>query len=102
MRVETFLQSTFFLNTAALHCQLVAMVLALRGLNIDRAFMTVGPGGVGQSLNSALIANVFGEMHAFVDMNIFFTDDELRKQADVMQGRVVPLAVFKVMQPLWN
>ena len=53
-----------------------------------RAFMTLGPGGVGQSLNTALIANVFGDMHGFVDMNVFYTEDELRKQADTFTGKV--------------
>ena len=53
-----------------------------------RAFVTLGPGGVGQSLNTALIANVFGDTHGFVDMNVFYTEDELRKQADTFTGKV--------------
>ena len=53
-----------------------------------RASMTSGPGGVGQSLNTALIANVFGDMHGFIDMNVFYTEHELRKQADTFTGKV--------------
>ena len=55
---------------------------------VVRAIMTLGPGGVGQSLDAALIANVFGDMHGFIDMNVFYTEDELRKQADTFTGKV--------------
>ena len=64
------------------------MCLTLRLSNIVRAFMTLGPGGVGQSLNTAHIATVFGDMHGFIDMNVFYTEDELRKQADTFTGKV--------------
>ena len=47
---------------------------------------TIGPGSVGQSLVSLLFADVFGDIHGFLDMNVFFTDDELRKQAGTMNG----------------
>ena len=57
-------------------------ILALCGHNIDRAFLTMGPGG------SALFANVFGG-HAFVGMNVYYQEDELRKQADVFTGKVL-------------
>ena len=49
-----------------------------------RVFITVGPGG----LNTCLIANLFGGSHGFMDMNVFYTDDELRKQADTFTGKV--------------
>ena len=54
-RVLKFLHTTFFDNVAALEC--------LRGVSIVRAFITVGPGGVGQSLNTCLIENLFGGSH---------------------------------------
>ena len=54
-----------------------------------RAFIAVGPGGVGQSLNTCLIANLFGGSHGFMDMNVFYTEDELRKKADTFTGKVV-------------
>ena len=50
--------------------------------------MTFGPGGVGHSLNTALIAIVFGDMHGFIDMNVFCTEDELGKQAYAFTGKV--------------
>ena len=43
---------------------------------------------VGQSLNTCLIANLFGGSHGFMDMNVFSTKDELRKQADTFTGKV--------------
>ena len=68
-RVMEFLRTTFFDNAPALECQLAATRSTLRGSNIVRAFMTLGPGSVGQRVNTALIANVFGDMHGF--MNVF-------------------------------
>ena len=54
-----------------------------------RAFTTVDrPGGVGQSPKTCLTANLFGHMHDFMDMNVFYTEDELRKQADTFTGKV--------------
>ena len=79
-RVLEFLRTTFFDNAAALECQ---------RLTQDRAgLLRVGPGGVGQSLNACLIANLFGGMHDFMDMNVFYSEDELRKQADTFTGKV--------------
>ena len=88
-RLSSFLKTTFFDNGAALQCHFAAFALALRGYNVDRAFWTLGGGGVGQSLLSHLVANVFGDNHAFIDMNIYFTDDEMRKQGDLLAGRAV-------------
>lgn len=61
-----------------------AMVIAMRGGNVDRAFWSTGPGGVGQSLASHLIAAAFGKYHAWVDMNIYFDNTEMRKQAETL------------------
>ena len=60
-----------FDNAAAWECPLAAICSTLRGVNIVRAFITVGPGGVGQSLNTCLIANLFGGSHGFMDVNVF-------------------------------
>ena len=38
---------------------------------------------------SHLLDNFFGENHRFIDMNIYFSDDELRKQAESMVSRLV-------------
>ena len=70
-RVLDFFRTTFFNNAAALECQLAAICLCEA-----RAFITVGPGGVGQSLTSCLIANLFGGSHGFMDTNVFCSLDE--------------------------
>ena len=88
-RVLESLRTTFFDNAAAVECQLAGKWLTLRGVSIVRAFVTVGLGGVGQSLDTCLIANLFGASHGFKDMNVFFTEDELRMQAATFTGKVV-------------
>ena len=67
--VREFLRTTFFDNAAALECQLAAVCLTLRGVSIVRAFITVGPGGVG--VNTCLIANLFAGTRGFKDMRVF-------------------------------
>ena len=88
-RLTRFLTTTFFDNGPALQCHFAAFALVLRGHNIDRAFWTLGGGGVGQSLLSHLIATVFGDNHSFIDMNLYFTDDEMRKQGELLAGKAV-------------
>ena len=58
-----------------------AQALAKRLENIDRCFIGVSPGGVGQSLYSAHLEAVYQHNHAFFDPNVWYHDDELRKQA---------------------
>ncbi len=88
-RVGSFYAQTFWGNTLAFECQLCALALALRGCNVDRAFWGIGPGGVGQSLFTTHLAAVVGRLHAFLDTNIYYSDDELRKQADNLVGRLI-------------
>ena len=82
---QSYRRTTLFDDALAWGCQLTATCLILRKMNNVRAFVTLDPGGVGQSLNIALIANMFGDMHGF--MNVFYTEDELRKQADSCTGK---------------
>ena len=88
-RLRRFLCTTFHDNAPALECHFAAFALVLRGFNIDRAFWTLGQGGVGQSLLSHLVATVFGDNHCFLDMNMYYTDDELRKQGELLCGKTV-------------
>ena len=87
-RLQRFLTTTFHNNAAALKCHFAAFSLVLRGYNIDRAFWTLGAGGVGQSLLSHLVATVFGDHHAFLDMNMYYTDDELRPTDPIFRHSV--------------
>ena len=88
-RLRAFWSTTFWSNAHALECQMAAMALALRGRNIDRAFWSQGPGGVGQSLESHRVAAMFGPLHGFLDLNIYFDDSELRKQSENLVGKLV-------------
>ena len=89
LRLQAFLASTYYDNGAAFKCLLSAAALALHGENVDRAFWSNGPGGVGQSLVSHLIDTTFGESHRWVDMNVYFSDDEMRKQSEQLAGALV-------------
>ena len=93
MRVaQTFVCLSFWANGPALKCQLAAMSLVLMDYNIDRCFWTIGPGGVGQSLLTHFIHNIFNGLHAFTDTNIYYSDDELRKQAETLVGELIVTA----------
>jgi hypothetical protein len=88
-KLQIFWSTTFWSNDAALECQLAAMTLALRGRNVDRAFWSQGPGGVGQSLESHRVAALFGPLHGFLDLNIYYDDNELRKQSEHLFDKLV-------------
>ena len=57
------------------------MSLAIRGRNIDRIAWTIGRGGVGQSLLTAHLHALFEGVCAYIDTNVYYTDEEMRKQA---------------------
>ena len=88
-RLRRFLTTTFWDNEKGLTCQFAGLLLALQGRNVDRAIWSVGPGGVGQSLFTHCVANLFGDSHGFLDMNIYFSVDEFRKQCDGIAGKLV-------------
>ena len=81
-RLQKFFQETFWLNIDVFTCCQAAQALAKRGLNIDRCFIGVSPGGVGQSLYSAHLNAVYAHNHAYIDPNIWYDDQELRKQVE--------------------
>ena len=88
-RLSVVMATTFWHNMHAMRATLSAICLALRGHNIDRAFMHFGSGGAGQSLITALIDSLLPGLHGYIDMNIYYTDDELRKQGDLLEGKIV-------------
>ena len=88
-RLSAILGTTFWRNMPAMTATLSAICLAMRGYNIDRAFMHFGSGGAGQSLVTALIDALFPGLHGYIDMNIYYTDDELRKQGDLLEGKII-------------
>ena len=62
-----------------MECTIAGIALALMGQNVDRAFWSIGKGGVGQSLLSTLIHNAISPMRGFFDCTSLYMDDELRK-----------------------
>ena len=50
----------------------------------------MGAGGAGQSLFSYLVANLLGkESHRFLDMHVYYTEEEFRKQGEHLVGKLV-------------
>ena len=88
--LNRFLQTTFWKNAPALMATIAALSIALRGFNVDRAFFGLSGGGVGQSLFTLLLATVLRSCHEYVDMNMYYNDEEMRKQAPrVVDAKVV-------------
>jgi hypothetical protein len=89
IELEEFYSQTFWANVEVFRCFQSAIALAMRGENIDRCFIGVSPGGVGQSLYSGHLAGMYDKLHTFFDPNIWYHDDELRKQVDQFIGCVI-------------
>ena len=81
-RLEKFYQQTFWANNDVFQCNMAAMALAKRGFNVDRCFIGESPGGVGQSLLSLHIDAMLGSNHGYFDPNVWYNEDELRKQVE--------------------
>ena len=80
-QLRQFYKRTFWCNNYVFLCCQAAQALAKRGQNIDRLFIGISPGGVGQSLYSGHLHAIFEDNSAFFDPNVWYHDDELRKQA---------------------
>lgn len=81
-RLQKFYSQTFWANNDVFHCCLAAMALAKRGFNVDRCFIGESPGGVGQSLFSMHLDAMLGPNHGYFDPNVWYNEDELRKQIE--------------------
>ena len=57
-----------------------------RGLNVDNITLYWGPGGVGLTVLTAHLHAMYGVYHRYFDPNIFYADDELRKQVELLVG----------------
>jgi len=87
--LQTFIQTTFWSNLNVYICFMSAIALAKRGENVDRCFIGLSPGGVGQSLFSALLSAMFGSLFGYFDPNIWYQDDEIRKQIENLEGCII-------------
>ena len=81
-RLQKFYAQTFWANNTVFECCLAAMALAKRGFNVDRCFIGISPGGVGQSLFSMHLDAMLGPNHSYFDPNVWYNEDELRKQVE--------------------
>ena len=102
--LKQFLQQTVWANIDVFECNQAAEALAKRGVNIDRLYMGISPGGVGQSLYSLHLAAKYGGIHGYFDANVWYHDDELRKQVESFVDKLIHTAQdreFVVMYLSW-
>eukprot|EP00438_Fugacium_kawagutii_P019393 Skav219439 [mRNA] locus=scaffold1461:124632:129212:- [translate_table: standard] len=88
-KLSEFYAHTFWANKDVFLCCQAALALAKRGINVDRCFIGESPGGVGQSLYSLHLATMLGNNHGFFDPNVWYNEDELRKQVETFARRIV-------------
>jgi hypothetical protein len=89
-RLQRIYESTFWSLYGAYDFCCASIELAKRGLNVDQMAIFLGPGGVGLSLYTAHIHAMYGPRnHRFFDPNIFYQDDELRKQIELFVGAFI-------------
>ena len=88
---------------------MAAQALAKRGLNVDRLFIGLSPGGVGQSLYSSHLAAIYGTgNHTFYDPNIWCLEEELCKQAEhlscnfILTGQETPTGARGIKEDLYK
>ena len=85
-RLHKFYRQTFWGNIDVFKCCQAAQALAKRGINVTRVFIGISRGGVGQSLYSLHLKAMFAHNFAFFDPNIWFNEDEMRKQVEQLNG----------------
>ena len=107
-RLQRFYEQTFWCNFQVFQCFQSAIALAKRGLNIDRCFIGISPGGVGQSLYSLHLSEMYKQHHAFFDPNIWHMEEELRKQVEsfarcfIITGQEAPESSKKLHTDLYK
>ncbi|CAJ1459066.1 unnamed protein product, partial [Effrenium voratum] len=85
-RLQKFYQETFWGNLEVFRCNQAAQALCRRGLNVVRLFIGLSSGGVGQSLYSAHLQSMYAHNFAYFDPNIWWNEDEMRKQVEQLNG----------------
>ena len=81
-RLEKFYAQTFWYNVDVFRCCQAAIAIAKRGFNVDRFFIGISPGGVGQSLYSLHLSEMYKHNDVYFDPNIWYLDEELRQQVE--------------------
>lgn len=89
-RVGRAYEQTFWAVPRAFQFGQACQALAKRGLNVNQLTVYWGPGGVGLSLFSEHLHAMYGPSnHKFFDPNIFYVDEELRKQVESLAGACI-------------
>ena len=108
-KLRTYYMRSFWTNVAVFKCLCAAQALAKRGLNVDRLFIGLSPGGVGQSLYTAHLAAIYGKgNHLYYDPNIWCLEEELRKQAEnlscgiILTGQEIPTGARGIKEDLFK
>ena len=109
VRLRKYYQESFWTNFRVFKCLLAAQALAKRGLNVDRLFIGLSPGGVGQSLYTSHLAAIYGKgNHVYYDPNIWCLEEELRKQAEhlscgmILTGQETPTGARGIREDLYK
>ncbi|CAE8607642.1 unnamed protein product [Polarella glacialis] len=93
---------------AVFQCTQAAQALCKRGENLDRCFIGESPGGVGQSLFTAHLAAVYKHNHSYFDPNVWYMDEELRKQIEefadsfILTGQEAPNGTRQLREDLFK
>eukprot|EP00438_Fugacium_kawagutii_P027022 Skav232520 [mRNA] locus=scaffold1096:926666:934699:- [translate_table: standard] len=107
-RLHKFYRQTFWANNEVFLCHMAALALAKRGFNVDRCFIGISPGGVGQSLFSFHLDVMLAHNHGYFDPNVWYNEDELRKQVEsfarclVVTGQEAPESHKKMHMDLFK
>ena len=88
-RYNRFLSQTFWALADGLMACNAALALAKCGHNMVQMFFLWGPGGIGLSQYTKAIAEQLGEaLHKYLDGNILFDDNELRKLIELVAAAI--------------
>ncbi|CAE8658603.1 unnamed protein product [Polarella glacialis] len=107
-RLLQFFSQTFWCNFEVFQCTQAAQALCKRGENLDRCFIGESPGGVGQSLFTAHLAAVYKHNHSYFDPNVWYMDEELRKQIEefadsfILTGQEAPNGTRQLREDLFK
>ncbi|CAE7235509.1 unnamed protein product, partial [Symbiodinium sp. KB8] len=101
-RLLKFYRQTFWGNVDAFKCCQAAQALAKRGLNVVRLFIGLSSGGVGQSLYSSHLEAMYGHNFAYFDPNIWYNEDEMRKQIEQLNGQEAPGTNRRLREDLYK
>ena len=80
-RLREFLASTYWSNEAALQCMFAAIALVLHDFKRRSSILVQWARRSGSESDST-----FRDHHRWVDMNVYYDDHEMRKQADLLAG----------------